>query len=122
MSVNLSKYVRGREPIYYHGSHKLWIIAGGPQITTLYPKIIRLSYYDGWRLLIASYLKYLLIMELRLDVILYSKLGNENSDAGHIKCSRGPHLARGRQVSTPEIYPDCVYSAALCICLSKHLT
>ena len=22
--------------------------------------------------------------------MLYSKLGNENSDAGHIKCSRGP--------------------------------
>ena len=29
-------------------------------------------------------------MELRFDVILYSKLGNENSDASHIKCSRGP--------------------------------
>jgi len=28
-------------------------------------------------------------MELRFDVILYSKLGNENSDVGHIKCSRG---------------------------------
>jgi len=23
---------RGGEPIYYHGAHKLWIIAGGPQI------------------------------------------------------------------------------------------
>jgi len=52
----------------------------------------------------ACYLKYLLIMELRFDVILYSKLGSENSDAGHIKCSRGPHLAqvvRGPQVSHP---------------------
>jgi len=38
--------------------------------------------------------KYLLIMELRFDAILHSKLGNENYDAGHIKCSRGPHLAR----------------------------
>jgi len=41
------------------------------------------------------YLKYLLIRELSFDAILYSKLGNENSDAGHIKCSRGllvPHL------------------------------
>jgi len=37
-------------------------------------------------------------MELRFDSILRSKLGNENSDAGHIKCSRGPHLARGPQV------------------------
>jgi len=31
-------------------------------------------------------------MELRFDVILYSKLGNENSDSGHIKCSRGPQV------------------------------
>jgi len=33
-------------------------------------------------------------MELRFDAILYSKLGSENSDAGHIKCPRGPILAR----------------------------
>jgi len=25
-------YTRGREPVCYHGLHKLWIIAGGPQI------------------------------------------------------------------------------------------
>jgi len=31
-------------------------------------------------------------MELRLDVILYYKMGNENSDAGHIKCLRGPQV------------------------------
>ena len=31
-------------------------------------------------------------MELRVGVILYSKLGNENSDAGHMKCSRGPQV------------------------------
>jgi len=37
--------------------------------------------------------KYLLIMELRFDTMLYSNLGNENSVAGRIKCSRGPHLA-----------------------------
>jgi len=30
------------------------------------------------------YLKYLLITEFGFDVILYSTLGNENSDAGHI--------------------------------------
>jgi len=36
--------------------------------------------------------KYLLIMEIRFDAILYSKLGNENSDTGHIKCSRGPQV------------------------------
>jgi len=31
-------------------------------------------------------------MELRLDAMLYSKLGNENSVAGYIKCLRGPHV------------------------------
>ena len=36
--------------------------------------------------------EYLLIMELRLDAMLYSNLGNENSDAGHIKYSRGPQV------------------------------
>jgi len=54
---------------------------------------------DFSRLLIYS--KYLLIMEHRFDAILYSNLGNENSDAGHIKCSRGVHLARGPQVPHP---------------------
>jgi len=27
------RYSRDGEPIYYHGRHQLWIIAGGPQIT-----------------------------------------------------------------------------------------
>jgi len=40
-------------------------------------------------------------MEHRFDAILYSNLGHENSDAGHIKCSRGVHLARGPQVPHP---------------------
>jgi len=31
-------------------------------------------------------------MELRFDAIMHSKLGNENSDADHIKCSRGPQV------------------------------
>jgi len=30
---------------------------------------------------------------LRVDTILYSELSNENSDAGHIKCSRVPQVA-----------------------------
>jgi len=47
------------------------------------------------------YLKYLFIIELRFDAILHYKSGKENSDAGHIKCSRGPHLARGPQVPYP---------------------
>ena len=37
---------------------------------------------------------YLLIMELRFVAMSYSNSGNENADAGHIKCSRGsqfPH-------------------------------
>jgi len=37
-------------------------------------------------------------MELRFEAMLYSNLDNENSDADHIKCSRGPHLARGPRV------------------------
>jgi len=28
-------------------------------------------------------------------------LADENSDAGHIKCSRGPNLSRGLQVPHP---------------------
>ena len=63
----------------------------------LYPNILPLSYCEGWRLLITSYLKYLFIMELRFDVILYCKLGNENSEAGHIKC------LRGRRFPTPAL-------------------
>jgi len=34
--------------------------------------------------------KYLLTMDLRFHAMFYSNFGNENSDAGHIKCSRGP--------------------------------
>jgi len=36
--------------------------------------------------------KYLLIMELRFHVTLCSNVGNAQSDAGHIKCSRGPQV------------------------------
>jgi len=39
-----------------------------------------------------SYLKYLLNIELCFDAILYSKVGNETSHAGHIKCPRGPQV------------------------------
>ena len=34
----------------------------------------------------------LLIMELRFEAMLHSNFGNENCDAGHIKCSRGPQV------------------------------
>ena len=40
-------------------------------------------------------------MELRLDVILYSKLVNKNSDAAHIKCFTGLHLSQGLKVPHP---------------------
>ena len=45
--------------------------------------------------------KYLLIVELHFEAMLYSNVGKENSDAGHIKCSRGPHLGRRPQVPHP---------------------
>jgi len=44
---------------------------------------------------------YLLIIEFRFDAMLYSNSGEETSDAGHIKCSRGPHLARRPQNPHP---------------------
>jgi len=34
-------------------------------------------------------------MGFRFDTMLCSNLGSENSDAGHITFSSGPHLARG---------------------------
>ena len=40
-------------------------------------------------------------MELCFDAMLYSNMGNKNSDAGHIKGSRWPHLARVPQVPHP---------------------
>jgi len=104
-------YTRGGEPIYYHGPHKLWIIAGGTQITIdfiltfyLYLSTRDRASYDilSWVIEVSDLLsKYLLITELRFDAILYSKLGNENSDAGRIKYSRGRHLSCGPQVPHP---------------------
>ena len=56
-------YCRGGEPIYYHGPYKLWIIAVGPQITTLYPKILPLSYYeDGGVLLHRTWLSWSFVL------------------------------------------------------------
>ena len=40
-------------------------------------------------------------MEFRFVAVLCSNLGNKNSDVGHVKCSRGTHLARGPQVPHP---------------------
>ena len=47
--------------------------------------------------------KYLLIVELRFDVMLHSNLGKENSDVGHNYCSGRPHLAIGRRFPTPDL-------------------
>jgi len=58
----------------------------------LIPKTLPPSYYEGCRLLITSYLKYLLIVVFHFDAMLCSKMGNENSDAGHIKCCLGPQV------------------------------
>jgi len=44
---------------------------------------------------------YLLTTEFRFDAMLCSYLDNENSDLGHIKCSRRLHFARGSQVPHP---------------------
>jgi len=49
-------------------------------------------------------------MELRFEAMLYSNLGNENSGAGHIKCSRGPHLTRGRRFPTPALMESDHYT------------
>jgi len=46
--------------------------------------------------------KYLLIMELRFDTMLYSNLGNENFGAGHINCSGFP-----RGIETIEKVLNC---------------
>jgi len=37
-------------------------------------------------------------MELCFDMMVCSNLRSESSDADHIKCSCGPHLAYGPQV------------------------
>ena len=63
-------YCRDGETLDHQGPHNLWFTVSESQIS----------------------LKYLLVTLLRFDAILYSKLGNENSDAGHIKCSRGPRV------------------------------
>jgi len=46
---------------------------------------------------------FLLVMELALGAMLCSNLGNENFGAGHVKCSRGPHLLAGRRFPTHEL-------------------
>jgi len=40
-------------------------------------------------------------MEFYFDAMFCSNLGKENSDVGHIKCSRRPRLTHGLQVHHP---------------------
>ena len=82
-------YSRVGERIYYHGPHDFCIIACERQ-----NQLILKSDFS-WLT------RHLLIMELHFDAKLYSNLPDENSDAGHIKCSHGPHLVRGLQIHRP---------------------
>ena len=91
-NINITFWNKGGEPICYHGLHKFWIIvgllAGG-----IYHMILswNSTFILLWRIE-ASY--DMLIMKIRFDAILYSKLGNKISDVGHVKCSCGlqaPH-------------------------------
>jgi len=50
--------------------------------------------------------KYLLIIELRFGAIFYSRLDNENSDAGHVKCSRRPHVSQPCFRWIKELWPE----------------
>jgi len=62
---------------------------------------------NGGFLLHSTLSNYLVIMELRFDMILYSKWSDENYHAGHIQCSWGPHSDGGPQVSHP-YFKQCI--------------
>ena len=86
-------YCRDGETLDHQGPHNLWFTVSESQITIDF--ILKFYLLRGvgsfiWHSQLS--LKYLLVTLLRFDAILYSKLGNENSDAGHIKCSRGPRV------------------------------
>jgi len=61
------------------------------KINKFYPKTLPLSNYEEDLLPLELLSKYLLTTELRFDAMC-SNLGNESSDAGHMKCSRGPQV------------------------------
>jgi len=75
-------------------SRAAWIVhsLAGRIINWFYPKILPLSNYEKDCLLLTYYLSICLFMQLRFYAMLYSNLRNENSVAGHIKCSRGPQV------------------------------
>ena len=70
----------------------------------------------------------LLVMEFRLDTMLCSNLGNANSDAGRIKCSRGPkvphsltyRMSRGQHMLMNDYtINNCIFSYDLVVCVSS---
>jgi len=50
-------------------------------------------------------------VELRFDAMLYSNLGNKNSDTGHIKCLRGLQVPYpcAKQLAVSVLPPDEKY-------------
>ena len=51
-------------------------------------------------------------MEIRFDGILYFNLCNENSDAGHIKCSPGPQVPHHWSMQICYFFLTCVVASA----------
>jgi len=71
-------YTRGGEPIYYHGPHELWIIAGVAKSLNFFLLKFTLIYLWGRAtsldlLSIDINCKYLLTMELRFNSLLYTR-------------------------------------------------
>ena len=104
----LTDYTRDGEPIYYHGPHVLWNIAGRPQklicfILKFYlylPKESKEKKCQGARETSLDLLSTcLLVVKFRFDAMLCANSGKENSNASHTRCSRGP------QVPNPWITP-----------------
>jgi len=54
--------------------------------------LLNINYREIKSTQLTSYLNYLLIVVFHFDPMLCSKLGSENSDAGHIKRCRGPQV------------------------------
>jgi len=87
--------------LYYRGPHELWNIDGGPH--NLIILILKFYLYlpkenkekncvKERKTTLDLPSKCLLVIEFCFDVTLCSNLGNENSNAGHFKFSRGPQV------------------------------
>jgi len=88
----------------YHGPHdELWNIAGGPQklinfILKLYFYLTKENKDFSW---LTSYVSN--CHGFRFDAMLCSSLVNENSYAGHIKCSWGHIWPASRRFPAPAV-------------------